>query len=136
MSRRPERVRGPLPGGSRTARRHPESGMVTAETAVVLPVLFLVAVVLAWTVMVAATHIQVVDASREAARLIARGEPADEALAAAQRLAPPGTRFEITETDGFVQVDANVRATLDVPLLRDLLAVDLATSAVTTAEER
>lgn len=127
------RVRG-LRVRPRTGRS--ETGMVTAETAVVLPVIVAVALGLAWVVVVAATHIQVVDASREAARLIARGDEEGEAIEAATRLAPTGTTFSVTHQDGLVRVDAEVTARLDAPLLRDVIRVDLSTSAVTTAEDR
>lgn len=133
MSAGSPRVRGPR-AGPRTARD--ETGMVTAETAVVVPVVVAVAMGLVWIVMVAATHIQAVDASREAARMIARGDEESAAIEAATRLAPAGTTFTVTRRDGLVHVEAETAVRLDVPLLRDVVSVDLHTSAATTAEDR
>lgn len=132
MTRPTPRVRG-LGVGPRTTRG--EAGMVTAETAVVLPVIVAVAVVLGWMVLVAATHLQVVDASREAARLIARGEDERTALASAGDLAPEGTTFTVSRRDDFIQIEAEVTSRLDAPLLRHVLKVDVASNAVTTAED-
>ncbi len=62
--------------------------MVTAETAVSLPVLVLLALVAVAAVAVAQARVRCADAAREAARAIARGDPGragDRARAAAGR---------------------------------------------------
>jgi len=67
--------------------------MVTAETALVLPVLVCVAVGLAWLVVLGAAQVRCVDAAREVARLSARGESAATVAAAvAGWLLTPGGR--------------------------------------------
>ena len=59
----PRRRRGPLDRGS-----------VTAETAVALPGLVVVLVAVLWLVAALGAHIRCLDAAREAARAVARGE--------------------------------------------------------------
>lgn len=77
------------PGRGRpvTAGR-PDHGMVTAETAVVLPVLVLVLAAALWAVAAAGAQLRCVDSAREGARAVARGEPTAVAVAASRRVAP------------------------------------------------
>lgn len=111
-----------------------DRGMVTAETAIVLPVVVVVALFLFWATTAASAHMRLVDASREAARMVARGDAEPKALAAAQRLAPRGTEFSVRTTQGHVRVDAQLDARLDAPLLRKVFSIRLRTSAITVAE--
>lgn len=55
-----------------------------------LPVLVLLAVALVWLVSLGVAQARVVDASREAARAVARGESDGTAVALARRVAPAG----------------------------------------------
>ena len=65
--------------------------MVTAETAVLLPVLVVVLAAAVFVLACVAAQLECVDAARSAARVAARGEPA--AAVAADRRAPrPGRR--------------------------------------------
>ena len=50
-----------------------ERGMVTAETATIAPFLMVVVLLLMWVVSLGITQVRLVDASREAARVMARG---------------------------------------------------------------
>lgn len=68
-----------------------ERGMVTAETAVALPVLVAVTLAMVWLLTLGVAQMKVTDAAREAARALARGEPADRAAALAERAAPGAT---------------------------------------------
>jgi hypothetical protein len=61
---------------------------VTAETAVVLPVLVLVLAAAVWAVATVAAQLRCVDAAREAARAAARGEPTAVAVSLARGAAP------------------------------------------------
>ncbi|WP_229660825.1 TadE family type IV pilus minor pilin [Marmoricola endophyticus] len=79
-------------------RRRDERGAVTAEAAVVLPVLVLVTVALAWLVSLGVAQVRVVDASREAARALARGESQGTAVALARRVAPGGASVRTDAT--------------------------------------
>ena len=90
----------------RSRRRHRarEAGFVTAETAVVLPVLVALTAVLVWGVLVGAAQIRCVDAAREAARAAARGDPAGQVMGVAQAVAPAGARIEVSEQGESVRV--------------------------------
>jgi Flp pilus assembly protein TadG len=72
-------------------RNHPdERGLVTAETAVVLPVLLFVLAGAVAAVVVVGAQLRCVDAAREAARAAARGEPAAVVAGIAAGAAPDG----------------------------------------------
>nr|WP_272923984.1 TadE family type IV pilus minor pilin [Streptomyces sp. SID3343] len=88
---------------SRSSRRGGADGFVTAEAAVVLPVLVLLTAVLVAGIAAAAAQIRCVDAAQAGARALARGEP--DAVAAARVLAaaPAGARMEAVTRDGLVR---------------------------------
>jgi Flp pilus assembly protein TadG len=64
--------------------------MVTAETAVVLPVLLLVLAGAVAAITVVGAQLRCVDAAREGARAAARGDSVTEVTAVAGRAAPDG----------------------------------------------
>jgi Flp pilus assembly protein TadG len=78
--------------------------MVTAETAVVLPVLVVVLAAAVAVIAVVAAQLRCVDAAREAARAAARGEPAATVSAVAARAAPAGAVVRIRQDGGAVAV--------------------------------
>ena len=83
--------------------------MVTAETAVVLPVLLLVLAGAVAAVVVVGAQLRCVDAAREGARAAARGESAATVASLAGQAAPDGARVA-TATDGDrVTVTVSVR---------------------------
>ncbi|GAB3263391.1 TadE family type IV pilus minor pilin [Alteromonas gracilis] len=84
---------------------------MSAETAAVLPLMVVVAVGLCWLVGLAVVQMRVTDAAREAARLVARGEPEGAAMSIARRVAPEGSRATVTSGSGtvVVRVEAPVR---------------------------
>ena len=86
--------------GSGQRVRH-EVGAVTAEAAVVLPVLVLFAVGLAWLVALGATQV----------RALARGDDTAAGLDLGRRVAPTGARISVRDEGDTVQVtvDAEVR---------------------------
>jgi hypothetical protein len=91
-------------------RRRDESGAVTAEAATVIPVLVLLVAVLSWMVAFGVVQARVVDAARETARALARGDDADSSVRLGKRIAPSGARIEVRE-DGdelVVSVTADV----------------------------
>src|SRR5688500_19315552 len=67
-----------------------DAGMVTAETAVVLPVLLLVLVCAVAAVTVVGAQLRCVDAAREGARAAARGETSGVGGELAGAVAPDG----------------------------------------------
>jgi hypothetical protein len=84
---------------------------VTAEAAVVLPVLVLFAVGLAWLVALGATQVRALDAARETARALARGDDAATGVGLGRRVATPGARITVRDAGDTLEVtvDAPVR---------------------------
>jgi len=77
--------------------------MVTAEAALVLPLLVGVAMVGVWGVAAGVGELRCVDAAVLAAREAARGTPPNVARTDAARLAPPGAVITVTTgPDGVV----------------------------------
>ncbi|MFI1971563.1 hypothetical protein BLA24_16795 [Streptomyces cinnamoneus] len=110
--------------------RRSDDGYVTAETAVVLPTLTLLALALVWALMAAAAQIQCVDAARAGARAAARSDPPATAVAAARAAAPRGARVGLAREGDLVRVRVESRAAGPGPL-----AVSLRGEAVALAEE-
>lgn len=79
---RERRARRPVWGSDR--------GFVTAESAVVLPVLVMFAMALVWGLLVMAAQIQCVDAARAGARAAARQDPTDAVIEVTREVAPRG----------------------------------------------
>jgi hypothetical protein len=88
------------------SRLRSELGAVTAEAAVVIPLLLAVTLGLVWTVALAVTQVRVVDAAREVARAAARGDSDAVATARGRQVAPDDARVEISRSGG--QVAARV----------------------------
>ena len=107
---------------------------MTAEAAVVLPVLVGVALALAWVVSLAVTQVRVVDAARETARAAARADSEGVALSLGRRVAPDGARFSISDDGSTVVV--SVRAEVRGPggLLRFLPGLTVSSRAVAAKE--
>jgi hypothetical protein len=83
--------------------------MVTAETAIVLPVLLLVLAGAVAAVTVVGAQMRCVDAAREAARAAARGEPLDVVHTIVSRTAPSGAGLVIADDGDQVQVVVSAR---------------------------
>lgn len=109
-------------------RSRDERGAVTAEAALVLPVLAAVTLALVWMLGLAVAQMRVTDAAREAARAVARGDPVAEAEGLA-RVAAPGAEVRVQQGDGRVRVSVvrEVRAPGD--LLGDLGAARVRATA-------
>lgn len=116
---------------------HPgECGAVTAETAMVLPIVVALTLGLVWMVSLAATQVRVVDAAREVARSVARDEPTGQALDLGRRVAPEGARFSVAHRAGTVVVDVHTEVHGPGGLFGFLPPVRLHAEAVTAEEER
>jgi Flp pilus assembly protein TadG len=83
--------------------------MVTAETAVVLPVLLLVLAGAVSAVVVVGAQLRCVDAAREGARAAARGDATAEVVRLTAAAAPNGA---VTEVGGGEMVRVTVSATV------------------------
>ncbi|MER5596788.1 TadE family type IV pilus minor pilin [Streptomyces sp. NPDC002265] len=88
----------------RRCERGADRGFVTAESAVVLPVLVLFALALVWALLVAAVRIQCVDAARTGARAAARQDSADLVLAVTRAAAPSGAEVSVGRSGDQVRV--------------------------------
>jgi hypothetical protein len=99
---------------SRRVRRLADSelGSVTAETAVVVPVLAAFALCLCWLVSLGITQVQLVDAARDGARAVARGEES-AGVEAHVRRSLPQARLSIARGDELATV--SVEADVDAP---------------------
>jgi Flp pilus assembly protein TadG len=85
--------------------------MVTAETAVVLPVLLFVLACAVAVVTVLGAQLRCVDAAREGARAAARGEPDAVVDRLVDQLAPDGAVARVTGAGDAVRVTVTVRVT-------------------------
>ncbi|GHG60716.1 hypothetical protein GCM10018779_28240 [Streptomyces griseocarneus] len=103
---------------------------MTAEAALVLPVLTLLTLALMWGVMASAAQIQCVDAARAGARAAARSDPPSAAVAAARSAAPRGARISVAREGDLVRVRVHAEADGPGPL-----AMPLSGEAVALAEE-
>lgn len=79
-------------------------GSVTAEAAVLLPVLVVVLAAAVWVIACLAAQLECVDAARAAARAAARGDSPAAVRATGQRLAPDGAQVTQSHADGVVEV--------------------------------
>ncbi|MFJ4713194.1 TadE family type IV pilus minor pilin [Streptomyces sp. NPDC088785] len=117
-------------GRGRRRGRCRDGGFVTAEAAVVLPVLVAFTMALVWALVAASDQIRCVDAARTGARAVARQEPEDAAVAATREAAPRGARVEVRRESGLVRVTVLARAAGPGPL-----GVELRAEAVAATEE-
>ncbi len=113
---------------------------MTAEAAVVLPVLVLFAMGLVWALLAVAAQIQCVDAARAGARSAARQDPYAVAMAVAEQAAPKGARVTVRRDGDVVRVRVTARTPgpaglalhLDqeaVALAEDTVGTDVSTDA-------
>ncbi|MDX6198894.1 MAG: hypothetical protein QOJ79_2045 [Actinomycetota bacterium] len=78
--------------------------MVTAETAVVLPVLLLVLAASIWVLAAVAGQLRCVDAARLGARSAARGDTSADVIATARSTAPAGATVAVLRSGDQVTV--------------------------------
>ncbi|MDQ1662739.1 MAG: hypothetical protein QOJ68_2719 [Blastococcus sp.] len=83
--------------------------MVTAETAVVLPVLLLVLAGAVAAMIAVGAQLRCVDAAREGARSAARGDPAAAVTALAAHVAPAGAVIGVRGGPDQVEVTVSVQ---------------------------
>ena len=81
-----------------------ERGAVTAEAAIVIPLIAVFAVAMAWLVCVGLTAVRAQDAARETARAAARSDDSGSALSLGRRVAPDGSRISVSAQDSTVVV--------------------------------
>ncbi|MFI6934064.1 TadE family type IV pilus minor pilin [Streptomyces sp. NPDC050287] len=110
--------------------RRSDQGFVTAEAAVVLPVLVMFAMALVWALLVVAAQIQCVDAARTGARAAARQDPADAVVEVARGAAPRHARVTVGREGDRVRVTVVAES----PVLRGL-PFEVREEAVASVEE-
>jgi hypothetical protein len=88
-----------------------ETGAVTAEAAVALPVIVVFALGLAWLVALGGTQVRALDAARETARAVARGEDSATSVDLGHKVATSGARITVRDEGETIEVivDAPVR---------------------------
>jgi hypothetical protein len=111
--------------------RAPDGGFVTAESAMVMPVLVLVALALLWGLYAMAMRIQCLDAARTGARAAARQDPDAAVTAAIREVAPHGAVVTVIREGGLVRVRVVARP----PAPLGSLSFELREEAVASAEE-
>ena len=110
-----------------------ERGAVTAELAIALPVLFSLLLLGVWSIGLVVLNIQCIDAARDVARAVARGEPPDQAKAIGHRTIPSGT-ITITREASDIHVTVTATPTHNPPLLTLLTPTRLTATATLQAE--
>lgn len=112
-----------------------EAGAATAELALGIPILVALTAGLVWMLAVGAAQVRVIDASREAARVVARGDDVAAAEAVATRIAPEDARVRVEVGDTQVVVTTSARVAGPGGLLASLPGVTVSSEAVATMEE-
>lgn len=107
-----------------------DRGFVTAEAAMVLPVLVMFAMALVWGLLVVAVQIQCVDAARTGARAAARQDPPGAVVEVARRAAPSGAEVTVSREGAWARVVVVAR----LPVLSGL-PFDVREEAVAAVEE-
>ncbi|MFE3292908.1 TadE family type IV pilus minor pilin [Rhodococcus sp. NPDC059234] len=111
----------------RLGRVADETGAVTVEAAIAIASIAVVVILCIGSVLAVSAHVRCVDAARESARLVARGDR-NEAVPAGLRVAPRGARVEVREEGGYVTARVSTGVAL-LPMLR------ISAEAVAVAEE-
>ncbi|WP_418057427.1 TadE family type IV pilus minor pilin [Pimelobacter simplex] len=109
---------------------------MTAELALALPILLLVTAGLVWLLAVAVGQVRTVDAARETARALARGDDPESALALGRQVAPDGVRLSVAHDGDHVVVHARGRIAGPGGLFRSLPGAELQAEAVALTEEK
>jgi len=109
--------------------------MVTAETAVALPVLLVVLAASIWVLACVAAQLRCVDAARVAARAAARGDAPAAVTAAAHRVAPSPAQVRVSRSGDEVTVRVTALVRPFGAALRHLPATRVDATAVAVVEE-
>lgn len=113
-----------------------ERGAATAELAMTLPVLVAVTLALMWLLTVGVAQLRTVDAARETARALARGDDRASALAAGRRVGIGGTALAVRTSGPEVVVTAVARLGGPGGVLARIGDVRLHATAVAETEQR
>jgi hypothetical protein len=111
-----------------------QRGMVTAEAALALPLIAAFCLVMLWMLTLGIAQIRTVDAARDAARALARGEDRAAAVSSAGRSAPGGARVSFTESAGTVTASVSARISAPSWLLVPLPSVGVESRSTVEVE--
>ena len=114
--------------------RRGDAGAATAELALGIPLLVALTAGLVWMLAIGAAQVRVIDASREAARAVARGDDVASAESVALRIAPDDARVRIEAGEGRVVVVTSARVAGPGGLLASLPGVTVSAEAVALVE--
>jgi Flp pilus assembly protein TadG len=117
------------------ARGSAERGAVTAELAMAVPLLLAVTIGLVWLLTLGTAQVRMVDATREVARAVARGDDVDSALDRGRQVAPAGAVLTLTTAGDRVVVSGRVEVDGVGGLLEVMPSVELKAEAVTARED-
>lgn len=111
-----------------------DRGAATAELVMTLPMLVAVTLGLVWLLALGAAQVRTVDAARETARALARGDDRGQAVARGTTVGPAGTRIVVEQTGQEVVATATAAVHGPGGLFSFLPGVTLRASAVAAQE--
>ena len=111
-----------------------ERGMVTAELATIVPFGVAFAFLLLWVISLGLTQIRITDASREAARMLARGEGIEAATRMARSHAPDGASVSVDTGSGVVTVKVTARSRMPLPYFSHVGSQPMESASVAAVE--
>ncbi|MEU8226087.1 TadE family type IV pilus minor pilin [Kribbella sp. NPDC048915] len=126
----------PTPSASRPSaarRKNRERGAVTAELALALPVLVSFLLLGVWSIGLVVLNIRCIDAARDVARAVARGESPEQAKALGHRTVPTGT-IDIKRNASDITVTVTAAPADGPPLLSAITPARLKATATLQAE--
>ncbi|POM26491.1 hypothetical protein BTM25_08920 [Actinomadura rubteroloni] len=113
-------------------RRRRDAGMATAEIAMALPALVLVAAIVLWGETVASVRLACSDAARSGARAAARGESLSAVRSLVERAVPRGARVTVRRDGEASRVE--VAVPVPPPVAAGLPALTVTARAVAATE--
>ena len=111
-----------------------QRGAVTAEVAIALPILLTLLFLGIWLIGVVTTNIRCIDAARDVARAVARGEGLETAQEIGRRTAPSDATITISRTGHDIQVTVTAMPYRNAPLLAALPATPITATATLQSE--
>jgi Flp pilus assembly protein TadG len=111
-----------------------QRGAVTAEVAIALPVLLSLLFIGVWSIGVVMVNIQCIDAARDVARAVARGESLEAAQAIGRRAAPSNATIDIKRNGPDIHVTVTAAPHTEAPLLAALPAAPVIAEATLRSE--
>jgi Flp pilus assembly protein TadG len=111
-----------------------QRGAVTAEVAIALPVLLTLLFLGIWLIGVVTANIRCIDAARDVARAVARGESAETAQEIGRRTAPDNATITVTRTNSDIHVTVTATPEGNASLLAALPATPITAEATLQSE--